>query len=331
MPKRVIDADAMWSSDKLAACAEWAQAEYAWLYGLADASGSFELTNLRVIWGRVAAIRRNFTIERLEQVFDEFGARGLLFCWEASGKRFGHWTGSDVPGRLPAPSWRARLEKLAPPVPRKELAEYLARFSCGPKQLAAAVESESQQGTAQGWSSGNASGLSVRVERTQAQNLNLGLNVNRNQSSGEEREGQLPFPQNLSEESADSNSNSNSHSNETSVAAASPVLKAAAEKLLAEAARSLDPWASRAAHDAAGAPQSTARAAGNRSSARAPTPQTSWWQSRQDAKALQLARDLRLGRGPQLPPPRAARDATGEQSDAAEESRARAKGVASGG
>jgi hypothetical protein len=30
MPKRVIDFDAMWGSDKLASCAEWAQAEYAW-------------------------------------------------------------------------------------------------------------------------------------------------------------------------------------------------------------------------------------------------------------------------------------------------------------
>jgi hypothetical protein len=101
MPKRVLDFDAMWASDKLGSCAAWAQAEYAWLYGLADASGSFEITNLRVIWGRVAAIRNNLTIERLEQVFDEFIARGLLFTWEENGKRYGHWTGSDVPGRLP--------------------------------------------------------------------------------------------------------------------------------------------------------------------------------------------------------------------------------------
>ena len=128
MPKRVIDFDALWASDKLAACAEWAQSEYAWLYGLADASGSFEMTNLRVIWGRVAAIRKNLTLERLEQIFDEFIARGLLFTWEENGKRYGHWTGSDVPGRLPAPSWRARLEKLAPPVPRHALAVYSARF-----------------------------------------------------------------------------------------------------------------------------------------------------------------------------------------------------------
>jgi hypothetical protein len=128
MPKRVIDFDAMWASDKIASCADWAQAEYAWLYGLADASGCFELTNVRVIWGRVSAIRKNLTLERLEQVLGEFVARGLLFTWEENGKRYGHWTGSDVPGRLPAPSWRARLERLAPPVPTAQLAAYTARY-----------------------------------------------------------------------------------------------------------------------------------------------------------------------------------------------------------
>src|SRR5579864_2578629 len=128
MPKRVIDFDALWASDKLASCAEWAQSEYAWLYGLADASGSFEMTNLRVIWGRVAAVRKNLSLERLGEIFDEFIARGLLFTWEEKGKRYGHWTGSDVPGRLPPPSWRMRLEKLAPPVPRQALAAYSARF-----------------------------------------------------------------------------------------------------------------------------------------------------------------------------------------------------------
>ncbi|MBZ5697108.1 MAG: hypothetical protein LAN18_01025 [Acidobacteriia bacterium] len=131
MPKRVLDFDAMWGSDKLASCAEWAQAEYAWLYGLADASGCFELTNLRVIWGRVAAIRRNLTLERLEQIFNEFQDKGLLFAWEENGKRYGHWTGSDVPGRLPPPSWRMRLERLAPPVPKQLFAEYMSRFSRG--------------------------------------------------------------------------------------------------------------------------------------------------------------------------------------------------------
>jgi hypothetical protein len=136
VPKRVIDFDAMWGSDKLASCAEWAQAEYAWLYGLADACGCFEMTNLRVIWGRVAAVRRNLTIERLEQVFLELQDKGLLFVWEHEGKRYAHWTGSDVPGRLPPPSWRMRLERFAPPVPKQRLAEYMARFARGRAALA---------------------------------------------------------------------------------------------------------------------------------------------------------------------------------------------------
>src|SRR6202163_4572830 len=137
MPKRVRDFDAMWGSDKIASCADWAQAEYAWLYGLADASVCFELTNIRVIWRHVAAIRRNLTIERLEQIFTEFQDKGLLFVWEHEGKRYGHWTGSDVPGRLPAPSWRVRLERLAPPVPKKQFAEYVSRFARGRAALAA--------------------------------------------------------------------------------------------------------------------------------------------------------------------------------------------------
>jgi hypothetical protein len=133
MPKRVIDFDALWASDKISACAEWAQAEYAWLYGLADCAGCFELTNLRVIWGRVAAVRQNFSLERLEQVFAEFQDKGLLFVWSESGKRYGHWTGSDVPGRLPPPSWRNRLERLAPAVPREQFSKYMSSHSVGMK------------------------------------------------------------------------------------------------------------------------------------------------------------------------------------------------------
>jgi len=137
MPKRVIDFEAMWASDKLARCAAWAQAEYAWLYGLADASGSFELTNLRVIWGRVAAIRENLSLERLEQVFAEFCDKGLLFVWEENGKKYGHWTNCEKPGRLPRASRRStRYEKVfAPPVPDEAYRGYLAQFDGGSARL----------------------------------------------------------------------------------------------------------------------------------------------------------------------------------------------------
>jgi hypothetical protein len=129
MPKRVIDFDAVWASDKLANCAPWARAEYTWIYGLADSNGSFELTNLRVIFGRAYAIRDDVTIQHLSRALEEFQGKGLLFVWEENGKKYGHWTGSDRPGRLPPPSWRARLERLAPPVPQEALANYLSSFS----------------------------------------------------------------------------------------------------------------------------------------------------------------------------------------------------------
>jgi hypothetical protein len=177
MPKRVLDFDALWASDKLASCAEWAQSEYAWLYGLADASGSFEMTNLRVIWGRVAAIRKNLTIERLQEIFDEFIARGLLFTWEENGKRYGHWTGSDVPGRLPAPSWRARLEKLAPPVPRDGLAAYSAGFGGSKEDIVARAGARAipRRG---GPEDAHACELKHELEEPQAQDRDLSLEKN---------------------------------------------------------------------------------------------------------------------------------------------------------
>ena len=126
MPKRVLDFEGLWASDKIAACAEWAQAEYAWCYGLADANGSFELTNLRVLFGKIGAIRKNLSLERLEQCIDEWHDKGLLFIWSLDGKRYGHWTGREKPGRLPRESRRTPRygPTFAPSVPKNELQAY---------------------------------------------------------------------------------------------------------------------------------------------------------------------------------------------------------------
>jgi hypothetical protein len=248
MPKRVIDFDAMWGSDKIAACAEWAQAEYAWLYGLADPSGCFEVTNLRVIWGRVAAIRQNLTIERLEQIFDEFQDKGLLFVWEQDGKRYGHWTGSDVPGRLPPPSWRMRLERLAPPVPKRQLEEYVSRFARGRAAspgggflTEARREEENLKFEISNLKKGgpkdscgeikeSRSGLKGRVEEGQGQGLDLGLDwegngerggvhggaVAEHAACGEADRSQNLFSELNSKANANSTQNSKSYSNSNS-------------------------------------------------------------------------------------------------------------------
>jgi hypothetical protein len=128
MPSRMIEFDALWASEKLASCESSTRVEYVWLYGLADANGSFEL-NMRSIHSRVSAIRPRLTARRLEQIFAEFEVQGLLFTWKENGKRYGHWTGSDRPGRLPKLSERHRYKKFAPNVPKEGLAEYESR--CG--------------------------------------------------------------------------------------------------------------------------------------------------------------------------------------------------------
>src|SRR5262249_5992512 len=128
---RLIDFEALWSSDKIARCAEWAQAEYAWVYGLADAYGCFELTNIRVIWGKVAAIRKNLCPEDFARIVEEFHQKGLLFIWEEGGKRYGFWTNSDKPGRLPPASLRARYARTTPEVPTDQLQKYMERAAQG--------------------------------------------------------------------------------------------------------------------------------------------------------------------------------------------------------
>lgn len=128
MPSRMIDYENLWASEKLAACESSMRVEYLWLYGCADANGSFEL-NLRGIHSKVSAIRPRLTLQRIERLFAEFEHRGLLFTWRENGKSYGHWTGSDRPGRLPKPSERHRYKKLAPDVPTEELSAYVSRFT----------------------------------------------------------------------------------------------------------------------------------------------------------------------------------------------------------
>jgi hypothetical protein len=127
MPTRMIDFDALWTSDKLAACKESARVEYTWLYGLADAHGTFEI-NLRSTHSRVSAIRPKLSAKKIGAIFEEFHRNGLLFKWTKYGKTYGFWTGSDKTGRLPKPSERHRYKRFAPDVPTQELAEYESCF-----------------------------------------------------------------------------------------------------------------------------------------------------------------------------------------------------------
>jgi hypothetical protein len=135
MPSRVLVGEAIWGSDKIAKCTTRIPATvgvyYAWFYMLADANGSFEVTNPRAVHSKIAQNLPFLTCQHVVTILSEFEREGLLFVWEHDGKRYGHWTGSQVPGRLPAGSHRERYAILAPLAPKEELDRYRSTYSKG--------------------------------------------------------------------------------------------------------------------------------------------------------------------------------------------------------
>lgn len=106
MPKRIVDGEGVWQSDKLARVQpESFRAEYANLIPLALANGSFEC-NARRVWSSVYGYNRpSMTAEIVGKVLDEFERVGLLFRWkDSAGREWGYWTGIEKSGRLPSAS-----------------------------------------------------------------------------------------------------------------------------------------------------------------------------------------------------------------------------------
>lgn len=126
--------DAMWRSKKIATLPPAAKAEYAWMYQVAHYNGAFEL-DARDIWVRSYAYNRpEISIVQVEEFLAAFVEAKLLFTWEENGKRWGWWTGSDKPGRMPRPSWQKRYQQRGtlPPTPP---GEQLERFLAAPSRI----------------------------------------------------------------------------------------------------------------------------------------------------------------------------------------------------
>ena len=129
MPKRVLDGEGFWGSRKLRRCPVWIRREYPYLYPLADCNGNFEL-DIPVILGKLKPNRPDFSIHKLELVFEAFDKEGVAFIWTENGRKYVHWTGSRRKGRLPRLSRRTNKyeRRLTPPLPMEQYAEYLQRF-----------------------------------------------------------------------------------------------------------------------------------------------------------------------------------------------------------
>ncbi len=127
MPKRILDGEGIWRSDKLARVEPvWMRAEYANLIPLALANGVLE-ANPRRIWSQVYAYNRtDITTQDVEKILEEFGRVGLLFRWvHEDGKIWGFWTNIKKPGRLPSQSrLNKKHETTGPEPPTEELEKY---------------------------------------------------------------------------------------------------------------------------------------------------------------------------------------------------------------
>ena len=127
MPKRIVDGEGIWKSDKIAQIEPARfRAEFANLLPLALSNGSFEC-NARSIWATCYGYNRpDVTPEDVVAILDEFERVKLLFRWTVAGKAWGFWVGIDRPGRLPSPArQRERHEKTGEIVPQDQLHEFL--------------------------------------------------------------------------------------------------------------------------------------------------------------------------------------------------------------
>lgn len=177
MPTRLIDFDALWNSDKVAKLPVENRVDYLWMYGLADANGSFEL-NLHGIVGKISAIRPELTVERVRKCLKLFEKWGLLYTWQYQNKQYCHWTGSERKGRLPAKSQRHKFRRDAPPVPiegKNGLRAYYARFGM---ELDLDMDQEhSEMLSSTGLGLGVGVGLGVGIGSGKGKGLGFGVGV----------------------------------------------------------------------------------------------------------------------------------------------------------
>lgn len=117
MPKRIVDGEGIWRSDKLRRLPERLRPLYPWLLPLAMANGSFECAAEQV-WGRCFAINLpSVTLSKTVELLNALESCGLLERWTAPDRKlWGYWTGIDRPGRLPPAARRGHeMAGMVPP------------------------------------------------------------------------------------------------------------------------------------------------------------------------------------------------------------------------
>jgi hypothetical protein len=176
VPKRIVDGDAIGTSQKLRRVEPvWARAEYALLLTQALANGVFEC-DPAVIWTRLYSHNRpDMTPKKVAQALDSFADAGMLFRFQdASGRAWGYWIGIEKAGRLPPPSRIERKECFVGPVPpKRELAQYVNASTLNVRRTYVG-RTQNVRNTYAG--SGSGSGL-VQVRKVPARSDSLSLDI----------------------------------------------------------------------------------------------------------------------------------------------------------
>ena len=110
MPKRMLDGESLWSSDKIRALPAQFRPEFANILPLALPDGVFECDPHKV-WARVYSYnRKKITVDFVRDMLDAFEQVGLISRGTYNGHIWGYFKGIEKPGRLPKPSHRSRYE-----------------------------------------------------------------------------------------------------------------------------------------------------------------------------------------------------------------------------
>lgn len=117
MPKRILDGEALWLSNKIKHLPEQFRMHYANWIPLAEANGVFEADPERIRARVYSFLLPDFSIKQVKQVLDNFVRVGLVNLWEEDGKKWGYFNGIEKSGRLPELRHLSRYKNLPPAPP----------------------------------------------------------------------------------------------------------------------------------------------------------------------------------------------------------------------
>ena len=114
MPKRIVDGDALWLSEKIRSLPEEYRLHYANWLPLAEANGVFEADIYRIQAKVYAYMMPEIDPEMVNKILKAFTDAGLLKVWREDNKNWGYFVGIEKSGRLPALGHLSRYKNLPP-------------------------------------------------------------------------------------------------------------------------------------------------------------------------------------------------------------------------